>query len=233
MTATSSTEAPPREAAVAATTAAAEWLADYLAAGPRYSAQLRRDAVADGLQLPALHRAASALGVARIQASRWSRWSLAEHAEATAERRCVVCDEVKDREDFRRPPTPAYPAGRMLEVCGPCTDRRSCRTDRGIGSVVGTPVHIKRQEDRVASGAPDPGPAVALRHELVAARRAGVSFEEAWASGLAAAREAARPKELESWESVLWQTRGAWASAFHREVALAGHGALSTLAEAA
>jgi hypothetical protein len=109
----------------------------------------------------------------------------------------------------------------------------SCRPCRAVARRGDTPALAEALLDKTASFAPDPGPAVALRRELVAARRAGVSFEEAWLSGLAAAREAARPREIESWENVLWQTRGAWASAFHREVALAGHGALSTLAEAA
>jgi hypothetical protein len=225
------TEASPREATVAATAAAVEWLADYLHDGPRYSAALRRDAVADGLQLPALHRAAGVLDVRRIQASRWSRWSLAEHAEATAEKRCTVCHEVLDREAFRRPPTPAYPAGRMLPTCGPCTDRRSCRPDKRRPAE--SPALTEALLDRTASFAPDPGTARVLRHGLVAARRAGQSFEDAWDAAMAAALDTAGPREVESWEKALASTKGAWSSAYHREDALAGHAAVSTLAEAA
>lgn len=227
------TQASPREAAAAATVAAVEWLGQYLAAGSRYSAQLRRDAVADGLQLPALHRAATELGVQRIQAGRWSTWSLPAHAEAARDRRCPVCDEVKDREDFRRPPTAAYPVGRLLEVCSECTARRSCRTDRGVGSRVGSPVHVARQEDRVAGGAPDPAPAVALRVELVDARRSGLSFTDAWPSAMAAALAVSADREADDWRDVLLETHSAWRAAFEHTDAMAGHGALAILAEAA
>lgn len=69
-----------------------------------------------------------------------------------------------------------------------------------------------------------PGPAVALRLELAAARQSGETFEDAWAAAMATALEISVPKERESWETALWLTKGAWEAAYNREDALAGHG---------
>lgn len=265
---------PPREAAVEATAAAVAWLGQYLAAGPRYSAQLRRDAVADGLQLPALHRAATELAVVRTPASRWSTWGLPSTTDQTAERRCVICHEVLGLEQFRRPPTAGYPAGRLVPTCNECTAARSCRPEtsaavetetkrcstcgvrrpldmfsrstsrrdghecrcrscRAVARRGDTPALAEAQVDRAASFAPDSAPAIALRRELVDARRSGLSFSEAWPTCMATALDNSADRERADWQDVFLETSSAWRAGFERTDAMAGHGALAILAEAA
>jgi hypothetical protein len=80
---------------------------------------------------------------------------------------------------------------------------------------------------------PDPQPAVRLREELLAARRAGQTFSTAWPPAVATALGTSPPKGRKDWENALWATRDAWEAAYEHEVALAGHAAVGTLAEAA
>jgi hypothetical protein len=58
-------------------------------------------------------------------------------------------------------------------------------------------------------------PAVLLADQLLAARRAGVSFMEAWPVSLAAALEATR--EREEWADVLGGMAPTWRAAFDRQ----------------
>jgi hypothetical protein len=60
-------------------------------------------------------------------------------------------------------------------------------------------------------------PAVRLRLELCAARRAGLSFEEAWPPAVDSA-VAGAGRSRRDWIEVLGQTRGAWERAYLRDV---------------
>lgn len=212
-TAVTATATSPRAAA------AGEWLASYLADGPRPSGQLHVDAEQAGISYYALYKGSDALAVKRINRGRWSTWVLPEHyVPDPVEKRCDVCGEVKGIEDFRRPA--ARGRRRTMPACSACTALRSCRTDR------------PRPALAEASAAPDPRPAEVMREELVIARRCGQTFTEAWPAALAAALAAAATRtERDSWRGVFHETRAAWSAAYHREDA--GHQALAMLARAA
>ena len=67
---------------------------------------------------------------------------------------------------------------------------------------------------RLVDGAPDPAPARRLVELLAAARRAGVTFEDAWAPALDEALRGARKRDRADWlESLTWAQghfRAAW-----------------------
>ncbi len=71
-------------------------------------------------------------------------------------------------------------------------------------------------------------PSVVLRERLVAARRAGVSFEEAWPGALDAAVDASRWERAE-WLEVLSGTVEAWRAGWERQPATRPERALAML----
>jgi hypothetical protein len=228
-----SIEASPRQAAAAvAVAAAARWLGDYLANGPRPPGQLHRDAQQANIGRYYVYRAADALGVQHPNRGSNSTWALPQHFVPDAcEKRCDACGEIRPTEEFRRPAPATGTWRRMVATCAVCTDRRSCRSDVRAHRATG-----RGQSDALLdrySPTSDNQPAVALRLALADARQAGISFELAWPAALADAREASPPKELEHWERAFWETRDAWAAAYDREPVMAAHGALAMLAKAA
>jgi hypothetical protein len=252
---------------------ATAWLERLLHDGPRPSGEVRRDAEQAGLSPYYLSLASDALAVQRLNRGRHSSWALPQHHKIIdhVEKRCDTCGEIRPSEDFRRPPSPTHPRGKVVPACSECTARRSRRTDKDAAQTKrcsachvaqpldmfsraagrwdglypscrpcrnatrrgGTAALAEAQVDRAASFAPDSAPAVALRVELVDARRAGQSFSEAWPSCMAAALAVSADREADDWRDVLLETHAAWRAAFERTDAMAGHGALATLAEAA
>jgi hypothetical protein len=96
-----------------------------------------------------------------------------------------------------------------------------------------TPALAEAQVDRAASFAPDSAPAVALRVELVTARRSGLSFTEAWPTCMAAALAVSAEREADDWRDTFLETSSSWRAGFERTEAQAGHGCLAMLAAAA
>jgi hypothetical protein len=255
----STTQASPREAPAAATATA--WLAAYLHDGPRSSGQLHRDAEQVGLSRYYLYRASEALAVQRLNRGPRSTWALPQHfVPEPVEKRCDVCGEIRDAEDFRRPATPTHPRGRVVPACSKCTAARSRRTDKlktcrtcGHRQALDQFRRFARKRDgldpqcrscwavayRQGDGAVtppvpgDPVVAIRLREELVAARGAGQTYAEAWPTAMATAVGAAAPRERDDWRDALLETSSAWRAAYDREDALDHHQALAMLAAAA
>lgn len=201
----------------------AEWLAALLKDGPVLGSDIRSAGKARGYSRPRLRKAADEMGVVVSVAGPRSTWSLPAPLVELApevgegERQCKTCGEVKPLDEFAA--HRKNPSGRSHR-CLPCDNRRKRASEQTMRDGE-HPLLVASLVD----SAPDPAPARALRHELARRRRAGQSFEEAWATAQVTALSGLDQEEAAEWRAALSATRSAWQDGYERT----GSGALAEL----